>query len=114
MWKNKIPVKFENKKSDHTDSITVKIPSCRLYIIVDIRFKFILKLTSCLLVTFTNVMFNFMAIIFQSVAITMISYVGKMRIAFAMEEGFIDQQKFKSSIENAFEIMFKAALHSPN
>ncbi|KAM7498104.1 hypothetical protein LguiA_022518 [Lonicera macranthoides] len=50
----------------------------------------------------------------QSIAITMISYVGKLRIAFAMEEGFVDQQKFKSSIENAFEIMFKAALHSPN
>ncbi|KAM7498106.1 hypothetical protein LguiA_022520 [Lonicera macranthoides] len=50
----------------------------------------------------------------QSIAITMISYVEKLRIAFAMEEGFIDPQKFKSSIENAFEIMFKAATNTPN
>lgn len=44
----------------------------------------------------------------------MISYVEKLRIAFALEEGFIDPQKFKSSIDNAFEIMFNAAIHSPN
>ncbi|KAK6151753.1 hypothetical protein DH2020_014388 [Rehmannia glutinosa] len=49
----------------------------------------------------------------QSVSVTMISYVGKLRIAMTMEKGFIDPNKFKSCIEYAFEIISKAALQSP-
>ncbi|GFP86401.1 o-acyltransferase wsd1 [Phtheirospermum japonicum] len=46
----------------------------------------------------------------QSLSVTMISYVGKLRIAMTMEKGFMDPNKFKSCIEHAFDIISKAAL----
>ncbi|KAI3457227.1 hypothetical protein Pfo_013890 [Paulownia fortunei] len=49
----------------------------------------------------------------QSVSVTMVSYVGKLRIAMTMEKGFMDPNKFKSCIEYAFEVISKAALQSP-
>ncbi|PIN14797.1 hypothetical protein CDL12_12571 [Handroanthus impetiginosus] len=48
----------------------------------------------------------------QSLSVTMISYVGKLRIAVTVEKGFIDQNKLKSCIEYAFEVIYKAALES--
>ncbi|PIN14796.1 hypothetical protein CDL12_12570 [Handroanthus impetiginosus] len=48
----------------------------------------------------------------QSLSVTMISYVGKLRIAMTVEKGFIDQNKLKSCIEYAFEVIYKAALES--
>ncbi|MBA0842557.1 hypothetical protein Goarm_002377 [Gossypium armourianum] len=46
---------------------------------------------------------------FQSLTITMVSYMGKLRIAVGTEKGYIDPPKFKSSIENALEMILKAA-----
>ncbi|KAL1555606.1 wax ester synthase/diacylglycerol acyltransferase 4-like [Salvia divinorum] len=48
----------------------------------------------------------------QSLSVTMISYVGKLRIALTAEKGFIDQNKLKSCIEYAFEVIYKAALEA--
>ncbi|KAL3821462.1 hypothetical protein ACJIZ3_007367 [Penstemon smallii] len=48
----------------------------------------------------------------QSLSVTLVSYVGKMRVAITVEKGFIDQNKFKSCIEYAFEAIFKAAFDS--
>lgn len=48
----------------------------------------------------------------QSLSATMISYMGKLRIAITVEKGFIDQNKLKSCIEHAFEIIYNAALQS--
>ena len=45
----------------------------------------------------------------QSLTITMISYMGKLRVAVGTEKDYIDPQKFNSCIENAFEMMLKAA-----
>lgn len=39
---------------------------------------------------------------------TIVSYMGKLRIAVVGEDGFIDSHKLKSSIENAFEMMLNA------
>ncbi|XWS68655.1 hypothetical protein CRYUN_Cryun04dG0109600 [Craigia yunnanensis] len=45
----------------------------------------------------------------QSLTITMISYMGKLKVAVGTEKDYIDPQKFNSCIENAFEMMLKAA-----
>lgn len=44
---------------------------------------------------------------------TMVSYVGKLRIAMTMEKDFMDPNKFKSCLEYAFESIYSAALDSP-
>ncbi|XP_058202100.1 wax ester synthase/diacylglycerol acyltransferase 3-like [Rhododendron vialii] len=46
----------------------------------------------------------------ESLAITIMSYVGKLRITIRMEKGFIDPPKLNSCIENAFDMIFKAAV----
>ncbi|KAG5545293.1 hypothetical protein RHGRI_017680 [Rhododendron griersonianum] len=46
----------------------------------------------------------------ESLSITMISYVGKLRVAIRMEKGFMDSKKFSSCIENAFDMIFQAAV----
>ncbi|XP_060209526.1 wax ester synthase/diacylglycerol acyltransferase 4-like [Lycium barbarum] len=48
----------------------------------------------------------------ESLTITMMSYMGKLRVAVGTEKGLIDPQKFKFSIENAFDRIFKAAVPS--
>lgn len=48
----------------------------------------------------------------QSLTITMVSYMKELRIAVGMEKGLMDPQKFKSSVESAFDMMFKAAVKS--
>ncbi|KAH0736731.1 hypothetical protein KY285_012438 [Solanum tuberosum] len=48
----------------------------------------------------------------ESLTITMMSYMGKLRVAVGTEKGLIDPQKFKCSIENAFDRIFKAAMPS--
>lgn len=48
----------------------------------------------------------------QSLTITMISYMRELRVAVGTEKGLIHPQKFQSCIEDAFNIMFKAAAES--
>ncbi|TYI87880.1 hypothetical protein E1A91_D04G166700v1, partial [Gossypium mustelinum] len=43
----------------------------------------------------------------EILTVTMFSYMGKLRVAFKTEKGFIDPEKLKSSIHNAFEMMLK-------
>ena len=45
----------------------------------------------------------------QNLTITMVSYMGNLRISAVMEKGFMHPQRFKSCVENAFEIILKAA-----
>nr|POE50296.1 o-acyltransferase wsd1 [Quercus suber] len=45
----------------------------------------------------------------QNLIITIVSYMGNLRISAVMEKGFLDPQRFKSCVENAFEIILKAA-----
>ncbi|KDP24112.1 hypothetical protein JCGZ_25769 [Jatropha curcas] len=49
----------------------------------------------------------------QSLMAGIVSYMGKLRVAALVEKDFIDQQKYKSCIENAFEMIFKAACEAP-
>ncbi|KMT02390.1 hypothetical protein BVRB_9g205030 [Beta vulgaris subsp. vulgaris] len=46
----------------------------------------------------------------QSLTITVLSYMRTIRIAIGVEKGYIDEQKFKSCIENAFQLIYKAAV----
>ncbi|KAH7862061.1 hypothetical protein Vadar_034256 [Vaccinium darrowii] len=48
----------------------------------------------------------------QILTITIISYVDKLRITIRMEKGFMDPQKFNCCIENAFEMIFTAAVQN--
>ncbi|KAH7859372.1 hypothetical protein Vadar_000204 [Vaccinium darrowii] len=48
----------------------------------------------------------------ESLAITIMSYVGKLRITIRMEKGFVDPQKFNSCIENAFNMISKATVQN--
>ncbi|KAK0590262.1 hypothetical protein LWI29_024649 [Acer saccharum] len=48
----------------------------------------------------------------QSLTVTVISYMGKLRIAIGVEDGFIDPQKLKSSMENADDMMLLQATTS--
>lgn len=48
----------------------------------------------------------------QSLEITVLSYVGKLRIAIAVEKDFIDLKKLKACIQSSFDTMFKAAVPS--
>ncbi|KAH7859411.1 hypothetical protein Vadar_000756 [Vaccinium darrowii] len=45
----------------------------------------------------------------ESLTITIMSYAGKLWITMRMEKDFVDSQKFNSCIENAFDMIFKAA-----
>ncbi|KAK7281743.1 hypothetical protein RIF29_09990 [Crotalaria pallida] len=49
----------------------------------------------------------------ENVNITIMSYVKVLRITLRTLKGFIDEQKFKSCIEKAFEIIFKASMEIP-
>ncbi|KAL3821461.1 hypothetical protein ACJIZ3_007366 [Penstemon smallii] len=48
----------------------------------------------------------------QNLTITMMSYNGKLRVAIGTENGLIDAQKFKSCVQNSFDIILKAAVMS--
>ncbi|GMI79795.1 hypothetical protein like AT3G49190 [Hibiscus trionum] len=45
----------------------------------------------------------------QSLTITMVSYMGKLRVAVGTEKGYIDPTKFKSSVETAFGMILNAS-----
>ncbi|GMY10128.1 wax ester synthase/diacylglycerol acyltransferase 4-like isoform X1 [Fagus crenata] len=45
----------------------------------------------------------------QSLNITMVSYMGNLRVAVGSKKGFLDPHKFKSCVINAFEMTLKAA-----
>ncbi|KAM7270792.1 hypothetical protein ACFE04_030006 [Oxalis oulophora] len=49
----------------------------------------------------------------QSLTITMVSYVGKLRVAIGTEKGFIDSQKFKTCIVDAYDSILSAANEIP-
>ncbi|KAL0001963.1 hypothetical protein SO802_015744 [Lithocarpus litseifolius] len=49
----------------------------------------------------------------QSLTITMVSYMGNLRVAVGLEKGFLDPHKFKSCVINAFEMTFQAAHDIP-
>lgn len=46
----------------------------------------------------------------QSLTITMVSYMDKMRVAVGAEKGYINHQLFNACLEKAFERIFKAAM----
>ncbi|KAF9589995.1 hypothetical protein IFM89_030145 [Coptis chinensis] len=48
----------------------------------------------------------------QSLTMTMVSYMGKVRVAVGAQKGFINHQKFNSCLEKAFESIFNAAITS--
>lgn len=48
----------------------------------------------------------------QSLTITMMSYMGTLRIAVGTENGQIQSHKFKSCLQKAFDIIFKASVPS--
>ncbi|XP_030928964.1 O-acyltransferase WSD1-like [Quercus lobata] len=49
----------------------------------------------------------------QSLTITMVSYMGNLRVAVGSEKGFLDPHKFKSCVINAFEMTLQAAHEIP-
>ncbi|CAA2998109.1 O-acyltransferase WSD1-like [Olea europaea subsp. europaea] len=49
----------------------------------------------------------------QNLSVTVMSYVGKLRICMGVEKGFIDPDTFKSCLEYALEAISKAAIESP-
>ncbi|KAH9792405.1 diacylglycerol O-acyltransferase [Citrus sinensis] len=50
----------------------------------------------------------------QSLVVTIVSYMGNLRVSLGAEEGFIDSPKLKSCIENAFEMILNAASATPS
>ncbi|XP_057792476.1 wax ester synthase/diacylglycerol acyltransferase 4-like [Salvia miltiorrhiza] len=48
----------------------------------------------------------------QNLTITMVSYMGRLRVALGTEKGMIDSPKLKSCLQNAFDIIFKSAISS--
>jgi hypothetical protein len=44
----------------------------------------------------------------QNLTITIVSYMGNLRVSAGIEKGFLDPRKFKSCVENAFEMTLKA------
>ncbi|GAA0151480.1 hypothetical protein Leryth_005038 [Lithospermum erythrorhizon] len=49
----------------------------------------------------------------QSLAVLIMSYMGNLRIAIAMEKDFIDARKFTSCMDKAFQMIHKEAISSP-
>ncbi|KAL4620428.1 hypothetical protein ACB092_06G153100 [Castanea dentata] len=49
----------------------------------------------------------------QSLTITMVSYMGNLRVAVGSEKGFLDPHQFKSCVINAFEMTLQAAHDIP-
>lgn len=49
----------------------------------------------------------------ESLVISIMSYMGVLRVAFKTEKDFIDEQKLKSCIQSAFEIILQAAMVIP-
>lgn len=49
----------------------------------------------------------------QNLNITIMSYMGNLRVTVGIEEGFLNPNKFKSCVENAFEMMLKAVDELP-
>ncbi|CAL2255919.1 unnamed protein product [Prunus armeniaca] len=45
----------------------------------------------------------------QCLTVTALSYMGKLRVAFGAEKGFIDSQKLKASMQNAFGVILEAS-----
>ncbi|KAI5428642.1 wax ester synthase/diacylglycerol acyltransferase 4 [Lathyrus oleraceus] len=50
----------------------------------------------------------------QSMVITIISYMGMLRVTIATEEGFIDEQKLMQYLNNAFEIIHHESIAKEN
>ncbi|KAL7086907.1 hypothetical protein ACP275_13G031900 [Erythranthe tilingii] len=50
----------------------------------------------------------------QSLTITMVSYMGQLRVALGTENDLIDAPKFRQCVQNAFDMIFKAAVPFPS
>ncbi|XP_061367099.1 wax ester synthase/diacylglycerol acyltransferase 4-like [Gastrolobium bilobum] len=50
----------------------------------------------------------------ESLVISIMSYMGTLRVALKTEKDFIDEQKLKSCMQSAFEIILKAAMEIPH
>ncbi|KAL7086908.1 hypothetical protein ACP275_13G032000 [Erythranthe tilingii] len=50
----------------------------------------------------------------QSLTITMVSYMGQLRVALGTENDLIDAPKFRQCVQNAFDMIYKAALPFPS
>ncbi|CAB4273392.1 unnamed protein product [Prunus armeniaca] len=49
----------------------------------------------------------------QDLIVTVVSYMGKLRIAFGTQKGLIDPEKFKACMENAFKMILEATDNIP-
>ncbi|XP_059452804.1 wax ester synthase/diacylglycerol acyltransferase 11-like isoform X2 [Corylus avellana] len=49
----------------------------------------------------------------QSLTVSIINYMGNLRVTAGIEKGFLEPQKFKSCMKNAFEMMLKAVDELP-
>ncbi|XP_021811368.1 uncharacterized protein LOC110754590 [Prunus avium] len=49
----------------------------------------------------------------QDLIVTVVSYMGKVRIAFGTQKGLIDPEKFKACMENAFKMILEATDNIP-
>ncbi|XP_008791832.2 O-acyltransferase WSD1-like [Phoenix dactylifera] len=59
--------------------------------------------------------FHFMVVgVPQSLTITVISYMGKLKVAMGVEKGFIDSELLISSLKKSFERIFEAAIGQEN
>ncbi|KAL7128944.1 hypothetical protein ABFS83_13G029100 [Erythranthe nasuta] len=50
----------------------------------------------------------------QNLTITMVSYMGQMRVALGTENGLIEAPKFRQCVQNAFDMIYKAAVPFPS
>jgi hypothetical protein len=49
----------------------------------------------------------------QNLTLTIVNYIGELRVTAGIEKGFLDPEKFKSCMKNAFEMMLKAVDELP-
>lgn len=69
----------------------------------------ILKLELAIYISTANIQFFWL----QSLVISMMSYMGVIRVTLKTEKDFIDEQKLKSCIQGAFETILKATREIP-
>ncbi|EYU28207.1 hypothetical protein ABFS82_13G029000 [Erythranthe guttata] len=50
----------------------------------------------------------------QNLTITMVSYMGQLRVALGTENGLIEAPKFRECVQNAFDMIYKAAVPFPS
>ncbi|CAB4273386.1 unnamed protein product [Prunus armeniaca] len=67
---------------------------------------------NCILVPYNNfhslIEIMFQLLILQDLIVTVVDYMGKLRIAIGTQKGLIDPEKFKACMENAFKMILEA------